>query len=142
MFTEKLVIPEIELDTASVMTAAVDWPAFSDALCLFHEIVRYDPAFEGLQPDADRPKVSTLFPVFLTYTVLLIEAPGSIIPQSIELSTWEHALSEYTSTLIALTVPLLPIDLDEVSTPVTASAPARAKTTDTSTIASCGLDPT
>jgi hypothetical protein len=66
--------------------------------------------------------VSLVFPVFLTYIVVLAELPGVSAPQSMVIAALVHALSVYTPTLIVDTLPLVEKDLFAVSGPSTAYA--------------------
>ena len=81
-------------DAVNVSVAEIELPAARTELSRFQDAVKYVLALEGAQPVAIMLSVTGTVPVFLTYIVLVVEAPGAVDPQSSEVQAWVQPLSE------------------------------------------------
>jgi len=81
-------------EAVNVSVAEVDWPALRTVFSRFQVNVKYELAFDGDQFAVVMVSVTGTFPVFLTYTVLVVVDPAEIVPQLIDVQFCVHWLLE------------------------------------------------
>ena len=84
MLKLKVVMLPALADAVNVSVAEIELPAARTEVSRFQVGVKYVLALEGAQPVAVILNVTGTVPLFLTYTVLIVEAPGAVDPQSSE----------------------------------------------------------
>ncbi len=130
MLKLKAVRSPVSWATVSVSVAVVDCPGFRVSSCGFHVSVRQSEASVGSQLSAAIESVIGTAPVFFTYIVWLVELPGYIDPQLIDVQFWSQFSFEYTPTFTDVTVPfdamfcvaIMPAVTSDRNKPVAASA--------------------
>jgi hypothetical protein len=93
MLTLNVVMLPALADAVNVSVAETELPAATTVPSRFQVSVKYVLAFEGTQFVVVMLNVTGTVPVFLTYTVAVVEAPGANVPQLMLVQVWVQATS-------------------------------------------------